>query len=57
MITRAMNYILVFLMFIMWLLVTLILALTILGGLIVFMSFEDEWVSIGKKLVSYFTEK
>jgi len=57
MITRAMNYILVFLMFIMWLLVTLILALTILGGLIVFMSFEDEWVSIGKKLVNYFTEK
>lgn len=48
-----MRVILAFLAFIIWMLVSLALVLSLIG-LFFFVIFEDEWVKIGKDLVSTF---
>ena len=53
---NIMKPILGFLAFCLWLLSTLVLAISIVG-IVVLMGFDDDWLGIGKNLVKSFTPK
>ena len=51
-----MNTILGFLGFFLWLVCTVVLAISIVG-IFVLMGFDDDWLDIGKNLLKSFTPK
>ncbi len=53
---NIMNPILGFLGFCLWLISTLILALSVVG-IVILMGFDDDWLGIGKNLVRSFIPK
>ena len=53
---NIMNTILGFLGFFLWLVCTVVLAISIVG-IVVLMGFDDDWLDIGKNLLKSFTPK
>jgi hypothetical protein len=47
-----MKQILGSILFLVWLLVTFVLALTVLGGIVIFEGTDGKWMDMGKELLS-----